>query len=190
MSRPATQKQVELLAKYGYPQPQNFDHASQLLDQLKASGWQNYAGPPAPPFYPPAAQQGPPQGQYQPPNNTYPNGQTDRPPQGAQQGRQRDPNAPATPNQVKILVEKGYNPQGWTFAQASSVLDQLKRNNWNPLPGGPVPPAAPAAPPQQYPQGYQQPQPQYQQPQYAGAGYNPGPQGYQPQQPEPLPWGD
>jgi hypothetical protein len=192
MSRPATPAQINKLAEYGYPTPQNFDHARQLMDQLAASGWQQYGGAaPAPPqgapFYPPAApQQGyvPPTAtpQYQAPNNTYPNGQTDRPPTGGQTGQRRDPNAPATPNQVKILNEKGYNTIGWTFAQASAVLDQLKRNNWQPLPGGPV--APPAVPAQQYPQGYQQPQQQYHQPQYAGA------QGYAAPNQDPLPWGE
>jgi hypothetical protein len=186
MSRPATPAQINKLAEYGYPTPQNFDHARQLMDQLAASGWQQYGGAaPAPPqgapFYPPAApQQGyvPPTAtpQYQAPNNTYPNGQTDRPPTGGQTGQRRDPNAPATPNQVKILNEKGYNTIGWTFAQASAVLDQLKRNNWQPLPGGPVPPPATQAP-AQYPQGYQQPQ-------YAGA------QGYAAPNQDPLPWGE
>lgn len=186
MSRPATQGQINKLAEFGYGPPPNFDAARAILDQLKNNGWQPLPGGPVPPqaaapqqgapFYPPAAQQGPPT-QYQAPNNTYPNGQTDRPPTGGQTGPKRDPNAPATPNQVKILVEKGYNPQGWTFAQASNILDQLKRNGWNPLPGGPVPPPATQAP-AQYPQGYQQPQ-------YAGVG------GYAPQQQQDsLPWGE
>lgn len=51
-----------------------------------------------------------------------------------------------TPRQANLLAGFGYDPNQFDFDSASALIDALKANNWNPLPGGP--PKAPQQPSQ------------------------------------------
>lgn len=156
----ATPKQANILRKYNLPANVSFEQASAMLDQLKQQAW-NPAGivvPPPPPAAPqqgqypqapygapqqqygqPAAPYGAPAPQYQPPYQpTY------APPAAPYGGPVAAPvNAPATnggctPKQAEILAKYNY-PTNVSFDTASQILDQLKNNNWQPLPNGGAP---------------------------------------------------
>lgn len=148
-----TERQAALLEKHGYDSNVSFDEASRIIDQLAANGWKRPARGQAPPARgqqqgrrapsgPPARGRGPApqqsrdaarrQGQQR--RNGASGGGYGN---GRRQAPQQDGGDRCTDRQAKVLEDFGYNPDEFTFAEASALIQQLKDNNWQPLESGP-----------------------------------------------------
>jgi len=101
---PATPKQQNVLADFGYNPNVTFDEASKLIDAIAKNGWKR------------PSEDGEPEGPRPTPKSNVP----------------RDGSNPCTAKQAACLEKFGMNPNV-TFAQASAALDALAANNWQPL---------------------------------------------------------
>jgi len=118
-----TPKQAGVLADFGYdPDKYTFDEASSLIDKIAANGWK------------PLNERG---GRSSKPasrrSGSRAAGARGRSP-ARSSGRGRSPGAGScTPRQAATLERNGYDPDKYTFDEASALIDRLAANNWEPL---------------------------------------------------------